>query len=127
MLFGQVGVALCLLAMAATDPATQLAMLALWAVGVAFFSATQDIAVDAWRIEAVDSEMQGAMAASYQLGYRVALLVSGAGALLIGGQVSYPAAYQAMAACMLVGMLTVTGGQGAGLCAGDCRSVTFPA
>ena len=63
--------------------------------------------MDAWRIEAVDADLQGAMAASYQLGYRIALLAAGAGALLIGGLVSYQAAYQAMALLMGVGMLTV--------------------
>lgn len=107
MLLSQTGVALALLAMAFTDPAEQLTMLAGYAVLVALFSATQDIAVDAWRIEAAGLTLQGAMAASYQLGYRIALLVAGAGALLIGGQVSYPVAYQAMAVLMGVGMLTV--------------------
>ena len=107
MLVAQFGVALSLLAMAATDPATDLALFAALAVCVAFFSATQDIALDAWRIEAVDLEFQGAMAASYQLGYRIALLVSGAGALVIGGEFSYPLAYRAMAALMAVGMIAV--------------------
>ncbi|MGI9290295.1 MAG: AmpG family muropeptide MFS transporter [Gammaproteobacteria bacterium] len=107
MLTAQVGIAIALVAMSMTDPATELALMAWFAIGVAFFSATQDIAVDAWRIEAVDQEVQGAMAASYQLGYRVALLAAGAGALLIGGTVSYPAAYISMAALMTVGMLTV--------------------
>jgi PAT family beta-lactamase induction signal transducer AmpG len=107
MLLAQIGVAASLAAMAVTDPADQLPLLAWFAVLVAFFSATQDIAVDAWRIEAVDPELQGAMAASYQLGYRIALLAAGAGALLIGGLMSYPAAYQAMALLMGVGMITV--------------------
>jgi MFS transporter, PAT family, beta-lactamase induction signal transducer AmpG len=107
MLFAQFGVALSLLAMAATDPASHLAAFAALAICVAFFSATQDIALDAWRIEAVDLEYQGAMAASYQLGYRLALLVSGAGALVIGGEFSYPLAYRAMAALMSVGMIVV--------------------
>lgn len=107
MLVAQFGIAISLLAMAATDPADQLIIFAGLATFVAFFSATQDIALDAWRIEAVDLELQGAMAASYQLGYRIALLVSGAGALVIGGEYSYPLAYRAMAALMAVGMLTV--------------------
>ncbi len=107
MLLAQFGIAISLLAMAATDPAAQLITFAGLAICVAFFSATQDIALDAWRIEAVDREFQGAMAASYQLGYRIALLVSGAGALVIGGEYSYPLAYRAMAALMVVGMLAV--------------------
>jgi PAT family beta-lactamase induction signal transducer AmpG len=107
MLVSQVGVAGALVAMAFTDPAYQLALLAWLAVLVAFFSATQDISVDAWRIEAVEPELQGAMAASYQLGYRLALLAAGAGALLIGGMMSYNTAYQAMAILMGVGMVTL--------------------
>jgi len=107
MLLAQVGIAISLLAMADTDPEDQLSLLAWFAILVAFFSATQDIAVDAWRIEAVDTETQGAMAASYQLGYRIALLAAGAGALLIGGMASYPVAYQSMALLMGVGMVTV--------------------
>ncbi|HJP05168.1 MAG: MFS transporter [Gammaproteobacteria bacterium] len=107
MLTSQLGVAAALVAMAYTDPANQLLLLAWFAMLVAFCSATQDIAVDAWRIEVVDPDMQGAMAASYQLGYRIALLASGAGALLIGGEISYPLAYQAMALLMGVGMITV--------------------
>jgi PAT family beta-lactamase induction signal transducer AmpG len=107
MLLAQVGVAASLVAMAVTDPAAQLPLLAGFAVLVAFFSATQDIAVDAWRIEVVDSDLQGAMAASYQLGYRIALLAAGAGALMIGGILSYPDAYRAMALLMGVGMITV--------------------
>jgi PAT family beta-lactamase induction signal transducer AmpG len=107
MLVAQFGIAISLLAMAATDPAAHLITFAVFAICVAFFSATQDIALDAWRIEAVDLEFQGAMAASYQLGYRIALLVAGAGALVIGGEFSYPLAYRAMAALMAVGMLAV--------------------
>jgi PAT family beta-lactamase induction signal transducer AmpG len=107
MLLSQLGVAGALLAMAALGPTGHLALFAGLAVCVAFGSATQDIAVDAWRIEAVDAELQGAMAASYQLGYRVALLVAGGGALAIGGEYSYNMAYQAMAVLMGVGMVTV--------------------
>jgi PAT family beta-lactamase induction signal transducer AmpG len=107
MLLGQVGVAVGLAAMATTDPASQLSALAWFAVLAAFSSATQDIAVDAWRIEAVETEMQGAMAASYQLGYRLALLVAGAGALAIGDELSWALAYQLMAMLMGVGMVVV--------------------
>ncbi|MGI9308317.1 MAG: AmpG family muropeptide MFS transporter [Gammaproteobacteria bacterium] len=107
MLLSQVGVAGALLAMAALGPTDHLALFAGLAVIVAFSSATQDIAVDAWRIEAVDANLQGAMAASYQLGYRIALLVAGGGALAIGGEYSYELAYQAMAVLMGVGMVTV--------------------
>lgn len=106
MLVAQFGVAGALLAMAFVDPAEQLMLLAGLAVLAAFSSATQDIVIDAWRIEAAPTTQQGAMAAAYQLGYRVALLAATAGALLLGDQVSWPVAYQVMAALMGVGIVT---------------------
>lgn len=106
MLLAQFGIIAGLLGVSGTDPATQLSALTLWALLVAFSSATQDIAVDAWRIEAAPEEQQGALAASYQLGYRIALIVAGAGALLVASRHGWPAAYQAMAVCGLVGVVT---------------------
>ena len=107
MLLGQSGVAFGLWLMAGTDPSSQLALIALCAIWVAFFSSTQDIAIDAFRIEAIEQRFQGAMSASYIFGYRVALLVSGAGALYIAEYASWSAAYQTMALLMLVGVLAV--------------------
>ena len=107
MLIAQLGVAAGLVAMASAGPTDNLVLFAALAVFVAFSSATQDIVIDAWRIEAVDTELQGGMAASYQFGYRIALLVSSGVALAIGGVYSYALAYQAMAVLMGVGMLAV--------------------
>ena len=107
MLLAQIGIALSLLAIAGTDPGEQVLRTAFFALTLAFFAATQDVSIDAYRIEAVAKDLQGAMAATYQLGYRVALLVAGAGALYIADFVSWPAAYTAMAACVVVGMVTV--------------------
>ncbi|HEX9770606.1 MAG TPA: MFS transporter [Kiloniellales bacterium] len=107
MLLAQTGIAAGLLAIGLSDPATDVARVAVCALFVAFCAATQDISIDAYRIEAVAKELQGAMAATYQLGYRLALLAAGAGALYVADFVSWPAAYAAMAGCMLVGMLTV--------------------
>ena len=107
MLIAQLGIVAGLLGMAGLDPSAALMPVALFSVFVAFCSATQDIAIDAYRIEAVAVEDQGAMAATYQLGYRVALLVSGAGALYLSEFFSWDAAYTVMAACMLVGLVTV--------------------
>lgn len=107
MLVAQLGVAAALLGLARLDPADGLALIAWLSLAVAFCSATQDIAVDAWRIEAAEMRMQGAMAASYQFGYRLAMLAAGAGALFIADLVSWPAAYRSMAALMLVGVVTV--------------------
>ena len=106
MLVAQLGIAAGLLGMASTDPSTDLLRVAGFALLVAFSSATQDIAIDAYRIEAVVRERQAAMAATYILGYRLALLVAGAGALYIATFASWPGAYLAMAALMLVGMVT---------------------
>ncbi|MBW3567674.1 MAG: MFS transporter [Proteobacteria bacterium] len=106
MLFAQVMIALGLVLMATSDPQEQLLQLALAAVMVAFFSTTQDIAIDAYRIEAVDPDRQGAMAATYIYGYRLAMIVSVAGALYIAQFMSWTIAYLVMAACMSVGVVT---------------------
>ena len=106
MLIAQIGIALGLAGMALVDIQTQLTQLALLAVLVAFSSSTQDIVIDAYRIEAVDRESQGAMAATYVFGYRLALLVTGAGAFYIAEFNSWKVAYLSMAALMGVGMLT---------------------
>ena len=92
--------------MSLTEPATDLTQLALFALLVAFGSATQDITVDAWRIEAVERNLQGAMAAAYVLGYRLALLAAGAGALHLAEFHSWSFAYLFMAGLMGVGMPT---------------------
>lgn len=107
MLVAQLGVAAALLGLSGTDPTADLTRVAFLSLCVAFSSATQDIAVDAYRIEAVETRLQGAMAASYQFGYRVAMLAAGAGSLFVADLVSWPAAYRSMAALMMVGVLTV--------------------
>lgn len=106
MLTAQLGIAAGLLGMAFTDPTTDLVQVAVFALLVAFSSATQDISIDAYRIEAVVKERQAAMAATYILGYRLALLVAGAGALYIATYASWPNAYFTMAALTLIGMAT---------------------
>jgi len=108
MLLAQFGVALGLLCMARQDPigSATAASIALLAVLTAFASATQDIAVDAYRIEAVGTELQGAMAAAYSMGYQLALLAAGAGALFTAAAYGWTTAYCMIAACMAVGMVT---------------------
>lgn len=96
-----------LLGMALTDPTASLWLVALLGAVTAFGSATQDIAVDAYRVEAVSRAQQGLAAASYVTGYRIAILVAGGGALQIAEAAGWAVAYAAMAAFMLVG-LTVT-------------------
>lgn len=106
MLLAQIGIGLGLSGMALSDIQTDITQIALFALFVAFASATQDITVDAYRIEAVEKDLQGAMAATYVFGYRVALLAAGAGAFYLAEFSSWPVAYLWMAALMLVGVAT---------------------
>ena len=106
MLLAQVGLACGLAGLALHDPTTQLRSMIGFALLVAFSSATQDIAIDAWRIEAAEPAMQGNMSAAYQLGYRIALIVAGAGALFLAAEQSWNVAYLTMAALVGVGLLT---------------------
>ncbi len=106
MLMGQIGIGAGLFAMSFIGP-DSLLPLSLCALLVAFSSATQDISIDAYRIEAVIDEYQGAMSASYIFGYRIALLVAGAGALYLAEWFSWVAAYQVMALLVGIGVLTV--------------------
>jgi len=108
MLLAQVAIAIGLVGMSITDPKQFIGTMALFALLVAFASATQDVAIDAYRIEAVQPELQGAMAATYIAGYRIAAaLVGGAGALYLAEYVSWETSYMVMAASMGVGMMTV--------------------
>ena len=106
MLVAQLGLMLCLANLALSDPAVSIAHVAVFAALVAFFAATQDIAVDAWRIESTAADKQGAMAAAYQVGYRTALMVASAGALGIAHEYGFRLSYFAMAGMMSIGMLT---------------------
>jgi MFS transporter, PAT family, beta-lactamase induction signal transducer AmpG len=106
MLLAQAGLVAGLFAMANGDPAASLMPLVWLALGVAFLGATQDIAIDAWRIEAVPQSMQGAMAAAYQLGYRIATLANQALALWLAGRYGWDLSYTVMAMLMGIGMLT---------------------
>ena len=106
MIAGQSGIAIGLITMALVGP-SNLLFLSLAALVVAFSSATQDVAIDAFRIEAADLEYQAAMTAAYVFGYRVALLASGAGALYLADYFSWQVSYLAMAGLMSVGVVTV--------------------
>ncbi|UCH49641.1 MAG: AmpG family muropeptide MFS transporter [Betaproteobacteria bacterium] len=117
LLAAQLVVALGLCGMALSDPALGLQRIAALALLTAFASATQDIALDAFRIESAEVEEQGAMAAAYQAGYRGAMLMASAGALLIAAafdaneatyeQAPWAATYFIMAALMGIGIITV--------------------
>ncbi len=130
LLFAQAIIMAALVGMALTDPRQALAPIVWCALAVAFGSATQDIALDAFRIESADTNHQAALAATYQTGYRLAMIWAGAGALWIAAGAEVPAAaatsvadatgaamayqpgawqtaYWVMAASMLPGVLTV--------------------
>ena len=98
---------LAILAMALTDPRIDAGMTAIAALAIAFFSASQDIVIDAYRIEILEEREQGAGAAATQAGYRIGLLASGAGALFIASAFGWFAAFAAMAALMGASMLIV--------------------
>ncbi len=106
LLFAQLLIILGLIGMASIDPKVQLTPIVWCALLVAFGSATQDIALDAFRIESADSDHQAALAATYQTGYRLALIWSGAGVLWLAaraeaGVAGYdPAAWQFAYLCM---------------------------
>lgn len=101
LLFAQLGVVAALLAMAVFTP-DRLQAFVLAAVAVAFFGATQDIAVDAYRIEIAPIEAQGALVATYSLGYRVGLIIAGALAAIMADHVAWSVVYVTMSVAMLV-------------------------
>lgn len=106
MLLAQACIAVGLLKLAASEPAAGMRRIVAWDLFLTFFAATQDIALDAWRIESAPVAMQGAMAAAYQIGYRIALIAGSAGALTLAQAYSWHVSYCALAALASVGMVT---------------------
>lgn len=105
MMTCQLVIVLGLIGVALSDPTQNIAVTAAFTFVVAFGSATQDVVIDGWRIDAAPLEKQGIMAAAYQLGYRLALLCAGAGALYIAEFVDWRVAYYSMAGLMAVGFV----------------------
>jgi len=119
MLLSQLAIMSAIMWMAMTDPALSQGhqtVMALAAVLLGFSSATQDVVIDAYRIEAAESELQALMSSTYIAGYRIGMIVAGAGALYLAyyfgtekGAYNYTAwmnTYLIMAAVMLVGVAT---------------------
>ncbi|PNS08897.1 AmpG family muropeptide MFS transporter [Solilutibacter silvestris] len=106
MLLAQACIVIGLVMMATSDPASDVTRMATLAVFTAFASATQDIAVDAYRIEAATEKDQGGMTAAYQIGYQIALICAGAGALHAAADHGWMTAYLVMAACAFIGIVT---------------------
>ncbi|HAW45397.1 MAG TPA: AmpG family muropeptide MFS transporter [Sutterella sp.] len=116
LLLSQIGLIVTFGLLAFADPSQNLSLVALLVTLAAFASATQDIALDAYRIESAPQEEQAALAATYQTGYRVAMIWAGAGALALaafaGSDAVYDVAgwhfaYAVMAASFLPGMVIV--------------------
>ena len=120
LLLAQCCVIAGLLGMAASNPQASLTPLVGFALLTAFGSATQDIALDAFRIESAQARLQAVLAASYQTGYRLAMIWAGAGVFWIAAKAetgglptgtyqdnAWAVAYVAMAVSMAVGMVTV--------------------
>ncbi len=101
----QVALTGSILLIAASDPHRHPVGLVLAAVLLAFFSASQDVVIDAWRIESFGPRLQAAALGCYVWGYRIAMQVSGAGAIFLAGRLGWHGAYAAMAACSLLGLL----------------------
>lgn len=115
LLLSQASITFALVGMAMSDPQVNLTLFAIFALVVAYSSATQDIVIDAYRIESAPEKFQAAMAASYMTGYRLAMIMAGAGSLAIAAWASptdayllsaWSLSYFVMAACMSVGIIT---------------------
>ena len=107
LLLTQLLICLFLYLLATISPTgDSLVAFAICALFVSFFSASQDIVVDAYRIEIAPIELQGILTAGYQFGYRVAFLVSGAGALYIADSYTWEISYKIMSSLMLIGIIT---------------------
>ena len=107
MLLTQAIILVGLIYMSFLQPESDLIFLAYMSIVVAFASASQDVAIDAYRIEIAESKFQAVLGASYQLGYRISALTSGAGALYLASFYDWKLTYQIMSMFMLVGIMTV--------------------
>src|SRR3954467_828734 len=105
ILFCQLLVAVGLVGMSVVGVSAGLAPIGAFALLTAFASATQDIAIDAWRIEAAsDAEEVGLLTSAAQLGYRIALLVTDAAIIAAAERIGWPMSYMAMAVLMTLGV-----------------------
>ena len=105
MLVIQAGLMVSIIGLGLSNPQSAPEMTAFWALAVAFFSASQDIVIDAYRIEVLDEDQQGAGAAMTQAGYRFGLLASGAGALYLASSINWSLVYGVMAGLVLIGFI----------------------
>ena len=107
ILLAQTGVVLGLVGMGWIAPERQIAAMVFLSIWIALCSATQDVAIDAYRVEILSPQYQGAMAAAYVMGYRISLLAGTAGSFYLAEYFNWNIAYQIMGLTMLLGPLTV--------------------
>ncbi len=107
ILLSQISIAICLLLLSIVNPLDSLQVFALVAFLIAFSGSIQDIAIDAFRIELADLHQQGNLAASYQFGYRMAILISSSFALIFASDYGWTLTYQVMSLLMLIGIIGV--------------------
>jgi PAT family beta-lactamase induction signal transducer AmpG len=107
ILLTQLFIAFCLILLSLTSPLNSIKWFAFIAFLVALFGSVQDIAIDAFRIELAEISQQGNLAASYQLGYRIAILISSSFALIFASDYGWSATYQLMALLMFIGVIGV--------------------
>ena len=107
MILTQSGLALALAVMALIGPAEGAQVFAALALAVAFLSASQDIVFDAYRTDLLKPEERGLGAATWVMGYRIAMIASGSLALILASRLNWSAAYLCMAALMALGVVTI--------------------
>ncbi len=105
MLLMQLGIAAGLVGIALSDPQAHLWRLAIFALAVATLSATQDIAIDAWRTDTLEPEARGLGAAVFVMAYRIGMLVASSLALVLGDWVGWPQTFMFMAVLMGIGVV----------------------
>lgn len=110
LIFSQIGLVASIIVMSLMSPTYSIQTFAIAALFVAFFSSTQDIVIDAYRVEILDEDELGAGAGIYIMGYRIAMLVSGGVALALADKMSWESVYIIMAISMAVGLLATVFG-----------------
>lgn len=106
LILSQVGLIASLIGLALTGPSMSMILFLSWAVLIAFFSATQDIAIDAYQIEILPHEQYGLGNQLYVLGYRIGMIIASSGALILSDFTSWTNVYLIMALFMSLALVT---------------------
>ena len=106
VLITQVLLLVAIAAMSLHDPQTGLRMLAVNAIAIAFFSASQDISLDAYRTDVLETREMGAGAAVFVMGYRIAMITTGALAFFLADRIAWPTVYVVLSLLLIIGIVT---------------------